>query len=136
MSVSEQASAQDVLADYLPGASTYPGTATRGGWIPILLKIDSVKPMIIDWICPTCKRLLAQSRTCPCCGLEKMAIPRSHPNEPLLREKRLYQYRRWADKVFEDGGQSGCTTENFRPASSIQRASSRSHNIIHRGTAP
>ena len=99
MLVSEQASKAVVLADHTPGASTYPGTRTRGGWIPILLKPKDGRPIISDWICPTCKCLTGNYRCCSHCGLEVLARPRI--KAPLQKGARIYQYRQWADKLFE-----------------------------------
>ena len=100
--VSEHASEKVERADHLSGASTYPGEKTRGGWVPILSKAnDFSQPFISDWSCPTCKVLTAHSRCCPKCGLVIMEVPRAKPNEPLERGMKLYQYRKWADNLFE-----------------------------------
>lgn len=100
MSTSEQASEKVELADHSPGVSTFPGTRTRGGWIPILLKPKEGKPFISDWICPTCHRLTGNYRFCGKCGLEVMARPKI--KAPLPDSTRDYQYRRWANKLFEE----------------------------------
>jgi hypothetical protein len=100
MLVSEQASEKVVLADHTPGASTYPGTRTRGGWVPILLRLDEFdRPRIIDWICPSCKQLTANYRNCPKCGLEVMGEPII--KDPLTRGAKIHQYRQWVNALFE-----------------------------------
>jgi hypothetical protein len=97
--MSEQASAQDGLAGSQPGPSTYPGTPTSGGWIPVLAQAsDRERPFVIDWICPSCNRLLAGSRTCPGCGLGLKISPRTRL--PLPKTRRLYQYRKWSIDLF------------------------------------
>jgi hypothetical protein len=101
MLVSEQAPEQDVLADHTPGASTFPGTPTSGGWIPILSQPkEGGRPFISDWICPSCKRLTAQSRTCPKCGLQIKETPRIKPTEPFPKGKRIYQYCNWEEAEY------------------------------------
>lgn len=101
MSVSEQAPNQDVLADHTPGASTFPGTPTSGGWIPILSQPkEGGRPFISDWICPVCKRLTSQSRSCPHCGLRIKETPRIKPKEPLQKGKRVYLYRDWEEAEY------------------------------------
>ena len=94
MSVSEQASEKVVLADHYPGASTFPGSPTSGGWIPIYAQYsDSERPFLIDWLCPVCKRLAANSRSCPGCGLEVKASPKTR--EPLPKRMKMQLYRDW-----------------------------------------
>ncbi|MCK9570689.1 hypothetical protein M0R72_17200 [Candidatus Pacearchaeota archaeon] len=101
MLVSEQAPAQDVLADHTPGASTFPGTPTSGGWIPILSQPkEGGRPFISDWICPSCKRLTSQSSSCPHCGLRIKETPRIKPKEPFSKGKRIYQYRDWEEAEY------------------------------------
>ena len=101
MSVSEQAPMQDVLADHLPGASTFPGTPTSGGWIPILSQPkEGGRPFISDWICPKCKCLTGNYRFCPKCGLEVKAEPRIKPTEPFPKGRRIYQYYNWEDAEY------------------------------------
>ena len=105
MSVSEQASEKVELADYQPGASTFPGQKTSGGWIPILLKVDDFsRPIIHDWLCPSCQRLLAGSRSCPHCGLVLKESPKTR--DPLPKRMLMRQYRNWADELFETGDDS------------------------------
>lgn len=101
MEVSEQASEQVELADHTPGASTFPGTPTSGGWIPILSQPkEGGRPFISDWICPVCKRLTAQSQSCPHCGLRIKETPRIKPTEPFPKGKRVYQYRDWEEAEY------------------------------------
>lgn len=99
LKVSEQASEKVDLADHWPGASTFIGTPTRGGWTPILLKIDDfTRPVIHDWICPVCKVLLAGSKTCPKCGLPLLEVPKR--TKPLPRRMLLFQYWKWTRELF------------------------------------
>ena len=101
MLVSEQAPMQDVLADHSPGASTFPGTPTSGGWIPILSQPrEGGRPFISDWICPKCKCLTGNYRFCPKCGLEVKADPRIKPTEPFPKGRRIYQYYNWEDAEY------------------------------------
>jgi len=114
MYVSEQASEKVVLADHQPGASTFPGAPTRGGWIPILAKAsDSERTFHIDWLCPRCGRLTAQSKSCPGCGLGVLEHPKR--TEPIPKRSRDYQYRKWVLEIIHeddrprsvDGGSRG-----------------------------
>lgn len=90
-----------IPADHTPGASTFPGTPTSGGWIPILSQPkEGGRPFISDWICPSCKRLTSQSSSCPHCGLRIKETPRIKPNEPFPKEKRIYQYRNWEEAEY------------------------------------
>jgi len=94
MSVSEQASKKVVPAGHYPGSSTFPGTPTSGGWIPIFAKrSDSARPFQIDWLCPVCKRLTANSRSCPGCGLGVKVSPKTR--EPLPKRMKMQIYRNW-----------------------------------------
>ena len=97
---SEQASEKDELADQMPGVSTYPGTPTSGGWVPVLLKAQShSRPIVIDWICPMCKRLTGHSRVCPKCGLSIKETPR-RKMRPIPRSMKINRYRKWANEIF------------------------------------
>lgn len=97
----EQASEKDVLAGHRPGVSTRPGMPTRGGWVPVLLVFESYsKPVIIDWICPTCKRLVGQSRSCPKCGLNVKEIP-VQKMRPMPKAMKIHRYRKWANEIFD-----------------------------------
>jgi len=101
MLVSEQASEKVELADHLPGASTFPGTPTSGGWIPILSQPkEGGRPFISDWICPKCKCLTGNYRFCPKCGLEVKSKPRIKPMEPFPKGRRIYQYYNWEDAEY------------------------------------
>ncbi len=97
----EQASEQDGLAGYQPGPSTFPGGRTRGGWIPIMARAeDWQRPFRIDWLCPSCKQLTGNYRTCPKCGLEVLTSPKI--KQPLPKRKKHYIYRKWAWELFDD----------------------------------
>jgi hypothetical protein len=116
MMASEQAPDQDVLADQQPGASTFPGTATSGGWIPILSQPkDGSMPFISDWICPACHRLTGNYRTCPQCGLEVKASPRRHAKEPLPKGAKVALYLGW-EKIEYQGPQNRHSHRNAATA--------------------
>lgn len=114
------------------GSSTFHGSTMRGGWIPIFYKHNSDRPTIGDWLCPTCKRLTGNSRSCPHCGLLVLERPRKKPSSV----RNMRSWSKWSLETFEDGRQSGCSASAFRETNYSKRAGSRSHNIIHRGTAP
>lgn len=130
MQVSEQASEKVVLADHQPGASTFPGTPVRGGWVPILAKAsDSERAFRIDWLCPKCGHLTAQSKSCPGCGLGVLEHPKK--TEPIPKRSRDYQYRRWIleiaihedDRPRSMGGRSGRETpenHDHRPRTAVR----------------
>jgi len=123
--------ARSVVA-YELGSSTFHGNPMRGGWIPIFYKHNSDRPTIGDWLCPTCKRLTGNSRSCPHCGLLVLERPRKKPSS--IRNMRSWS--KWSLETFEDGRQPGCSASAFRETNYSKRAGSRSHNIIHRSTAP
>ncbi len=129
MYVSEQASEKVVLADHQPGASTFPGRPWRGGWIPILLKVDDAKrPVVFDWICPACYSLLVGSRTCPKCGLPFQASPKKR--EPIPKRMHHFQYKKWAQELFyaedEDNRSRSVDRRGSRKAPSHHHHASRS----------
>lgn len=132
MLVSEQASEKDGLADFSTGASTFPGSRMRGGWIPVFLKPAEGRPIISDWICPACKCLTGNYRTCPKCGLEVLTRP--HIKAPLQKGARVDQYRKWSYTLFEDDDENDKSrreSEGFvRPKfSSSSRRSRRRRGI-------
>ena len=113
MSVSEQASEKVVLAGHYPGTSTFPGTPTSGGWIPIFAQhSDSERPFHVDWLCPVCKRLTANSRSCPCCGLEVKASPKTR--EPLPKRMRMQIYQNWDELDAFIKGEDAGSRQNTR----------------------
>ena len=132
MLVSEQASEKVELADYLPGASTFPGHKTSGGWIPILLKVDDFsRPIILDWLCPSCQRLLAGSRSCPHCGLELKASPKT--KDPLPKRMKILHFRVWADEIFETGyDPRGTEAVRKAPPSGGTRKTFGLHRVRHK----
>ncbi len=95
--VSEQASEQVELADRSPGASTFPGPRTRGGWIPVMLKPKHGKPAQVDWICPVCNCLTGNYNTCPKCGLIVKTSP--HVRDPLPKSKKVHHYKTWVLEI-------------------------------------
>lgn len=117
MLVSEQASEKVELADHTPGASTFPGTRTSGGWIPILAQPkEGGRPFISDWLCPRCHCLTGNYRTCPKCGLQVKESPRKRPKEPLPKASKIYQYRKWVheDNSIEDNSRCDEATAKRR----------------------
>lgn len=102
----EQASVQDGLAGRrrkLSSYETFPGAPMRGGWIPILAReSEFCQPFRIDWLCPRCGRLTAQSRTCPGCGLGIFESPAKF--FPIEKRSKIYQYKKWIkeEAIFDD----------------------------------
>lgn len=132
MLVSEQATEKVGLADYGPGASTFPGEPVSGGWIPVLLKIDEfTRPSIIDWICPNCNRLLANSRTCPRCGLGLKVSPRTF--DPLPFRSKVQQYKEWAGNAFGARNRDADGIEAIEQADNqVRSRKSPGHRIKHK----
>ena len=117
--MSEQASEKVELADHQPGASTFPGTPTSGGWVPILAQsCETVRPFRIDWLCPRCGRLTANYNVCPGCGLLVLESPKK--KDPLPDRMKHYQYRKWAMELF-DGDEDTLQDHRHRPRSSLRR---------------
>lgn len=134
MQVSEQASEKVELADHRPGASTYTGSTWRGGWRPILLKLnDFSRPIIIDWLCPRCNRLLTQNQTCPGCGLRLLDSPRS--KEPLPKSRKIYQYHNWLAGLENETGRASRIDDQHK-ASPIRGSTfstkRNSHRVRHK----
>lgn len=89
-------------------AETFLAGKQRGGWRPILLKIDNKRSKIIDWFCPQCfiPIYLANSGRMACskCGLHVYEMPNPPKNEPINQDKKRYHYYRWSLDIFESDG--------------------------------
>jgi hypothetical protein len=87
------------------GVSTFSGQPDRGGWRPVLLKIDEERSILIDWLCPKCDLIIYYSATgaarCLRCGLGVKEIPIEEYKSDPVRSRRLYQWGRWAREQFE-----------------------------------
>lgn len=93
----EKATEKVELAGDSPGVSTFQGTPGRGGWIPILAQRGNERAFRIDWLCPVCKRLTGNYRTCPKCGLEVLACPTR--KDELPKRSKVFQYKRWIKNI-------------------------------------
>jgi len=97
---------QGELTDQMPGASTFPGEPTSGGWIPILCQPkEGGRPFIGDWLCPVCSRLTGHSKTCPNCGLGIKEHP-PRKSHPITKSRLVSTYRLWEYYEGIDHGQA------------------------------
>lgn len=99
----ENASEKDERAAVLRKLSTetFPGEAMRGGWRPVLLRINNERSVQIDWICPGCKHLTCGMTRCPTCGLGVLEKPIGRSGM-MPHGQRIRSYRDWITSVLYD----------------------------------
>jgi hypothetical protein len=106
MIVSEGISGSGNHPDSSHCSSTFLGYPDRGGWRPLIALCQTddeniVFHFIIDWRCPSCKKLTSQSRTCPHCGLAQLEQP-VEMRERARRDK-LDKFKSWIEsELFPD----------------------------------
>ncbi|MCZ7406346.1 MAG: hypothetical protein O8C67_15655 [Candidatus Methanoperedens sp.] len=79
------------------------GSASRGGWIPVIFVPGY---QIIDWICPACNRIIyfTNGSKCPHCALPVKEYPPAKviAEDPQFIRQKYYNLHKWVNNNYQD----------------------------------